>query len=162
MKSWSAKYGNQLQLVEEASWFDVFVVGTQAANNMASAHAFEILHVNSDRAAVPTQVNVSEAESRQERACLSAIARALQIVAPESHIRVICRLENVVEALSGRRKLRTNADIWSEISALRESKSIQLSAIRAPNYGREDFILQGLLQKARAALALALGVLQAK
>lgn len=142
--NWSRKYGRQKQLIDQPQEYDLFVAGTQAANNASSAHAFAIYLRDTETLACPIQDNVSDGESRQERACLSAIVRALQIVAPDSHIRLICRLENVVETIKGHRILRANSDILDEIGALAKSKAIELRAFR-PHCSRQDQVLTELL-----------------
>jgi hypothetical protein len=152
MNFWSRKYGVQEQVSLEPAEIDVFVATTQTRQPSRSAHAFEIYSRDLDQVVLAAKINASEQESSQERGALSAIVRALQAWAPRSNLRIICRLENVVEAIEGKRYLPTNADILEEIIALRRSKSLTLSAIR-PNCKRHEAILTRLLNLARRSIA---------
>lgn len=151
MSPWSAKYGRQPQLLTKPNKLDIFIAGTQAPNNAGSAHALQIQLRNSDELILHPQAHSSKSLSRQERACLSAIVWALQAIAPGSDLRVICRLENVVEALNGRRKLIANADILREVIELRGSRTIDLSAQR-PDSTAQDAIIERLLQMSQEEL----------
>lgn len=150
--NWSAKYPEQKQLIPEAAVCDLYVVGTQAANNAGSSHAFAVYKRDSQQALCPVRCNVSDGESSQERACLSGVIRGLQVAAPKSEIRAICRLENVVEAIKGNRTLRANVDLLSEIRELVEKKQITVIATR-PHTSTHQDILDGLLVAAKSALA---------